>query len=112
MWGCESWEMVLASRSKRWRDSGEDERCAGRTLIATVRSSLVSRAFQTSPIHPAPRGARTSYGPSRLPADTVISDHKSQFTNHKSQFTIHQSLSRSLAARRLGAWHALGEQDA
>jgi hypothetical protein len=28
----------------------------------------VSRAFQTSPIPPAPMGARISYGPKRVPA--------------------------------------------
>ena len=45
MCGCESCEIVFASRSNRWRTSGEDERCGGRTLIATVRSSRVSRAL-------------------------------------------------------------------
>ena len=45
MWGCESCEIVFASRSKRWRTSGEDDRCCGRTLIATVRSRRVSRAL-------------------------------------------------------------------
>jgi hypothetical protein len=32
--------------------------------MATVRSSRVSRARYTSPIPPAPSGARISYGPS------------------------------------------------
>ena len=36
MCGCESCEIVLASRSKRWRDLGRRRRCYGRTLIATV----------------------------------------------------------------------------
>jgi hypothetical protein len=56
MCGCESCEIVFASRSKRCRDSGEAERCTGSTLIATVRSSRVSRARYTSPIPPAPSG--------------------------------------------------------
>src|SRR6266542_1994614 len=73
MCGCEICEIVFASRSKRWRSSGEEERCCGRTLIATVRSRRVSRARYTSPIPPAPRGERTSYGPSRLPAAIPIS---------------------------------------
>ena len=45
MCGCESCEIVFASRSKRWRDSEEVERCEGSTLIATVRSRRVSRAL-------------------------------------------------------------------
>ena len=39
----------------------------GRILIATVRSSRVSRALYTSPMPPAPRGERISYGPRRVP---------------------------------------------
>jgi hypothetical protein len=44
-----------------------------RTLIATVRPSRVSPAFHTSPIPPAPMGARISYGPSLVPGVRVIS---------------------------------------
>src|SRR5438094_4453410 len=40
---------------------------AGRILIATARSSRVSRARYTSPIPPAPIGATISYGPRRVP---------------------------------------------
>ena len=35
--------------------------------MATMRSSRVSRAFYTSPMPPAPIGARISYGPSGAP---------------------------------------------
>ena len=45
MCGCESREIVLASRSNRWRASGDEDRCRGRTLIATDRSRRVSRAL-------------------------------------------------------------------
>src|SRR3954466_15323355 len=38
-----------------------------RTLIATSRSSRVSRALYTSPVPPAPRGAVIRYGPRRVP---------------------------------------------
>ena len=44
MCGCEICEIAFASRSNRWRSSGENERCAGRTLIATVRSIRASRS--------------------------------------------------------------------
>ena len=60
MCGCESCEIVFASRSKRWRDSADEERCAGRTLTATVRSRRVSCALYTSPMPPAPMGATIS----------------------------------------------------
>src|SRR6266542_5938178 len=42
-------ETVRASRSKRSRSCGLAERCSGRTLTATMRSSRVSRARYTSP---------------------------------------------------------------
>src|SRR5213080_3722458 len=45
---------------------------AGRILIATDRSSRVSRARYTSPIPPAPSGATTSYGPSCVPVDRIM----------------------------------------
>ena len=37
-------------------------------LMATMRSRRVSRAFQTSPMPPAPSADRISYGPRRAPA--------------------------------------------
>ena len=40
--------------------------------MATVRSSLVSRARYTSPMPPAPMGAMISYGPSCVPASSGI----------------------------------------
>ena len=40
--------------------------------MATLRSSRVSRAFQTSPIPPAPTRETTSYGPRRVPAETTV----------------------------------------
>src|SRR3954451_4563802 len=64
--------MVLASRSNRLRKCASLVRAAGRTLIATVRLRRVSRAFQTSPIPPAPRGETISYGPRRVPDLTDI----------------------------------------
>ena len=45
MCGCESCEIVFASRSKRCRTSGDDAMCVGSTFTATVRSSRVSRAL-------------------------------------------------------------------
>src|SRR5262249_29455002 len=72
MCGWESCEIVLASRSNRWRSSSLLVRCSGRTLTATVRSSRVSRALYTSPIPPAPIAERISYGPSLDPATSVM----------------------------------------
>ena len=43
--GCESCEIVFASRSNRCRTSGEEERRCGSTFTATVRSSRVSFAL-------------------------------------------------------------------
>ncbi len=60
MWGCESCEIVFASRSNRCRVSGDADMCDGSTFTATVRSSRVSRARYTSPIPPAPSGDRIS----------------------------------------------------
>src|SRR5215470_1893709 len=51
--GCESAEIVRASRSNRARRPGSAETCSGRILIATVRSRRVSRARYTSPMPPA-----------------------------------------------------------
>src|SRR6266542_1580261 len=83
MCGCESEEIVFASRSNLSRTSEFSERCRGRTLTATVRSSRVSRALYTSPIPPAPNGDSTSYGPNLLPGEMLISiaNHKSQIAN-------------------------------
>src|SRR6516162_8007792 len=58
--------MVFASLSKRCLCTGSLQNWAGRILMATVRSSRVSRARYTSPIPPAPSGARISWGPSRV----------------------------------------------
>src|SRR5260370_17418947 len=43
-------------------------KASGSALSATSRFSLVSRARYTSPMAPAPMGARISYGPRRVPA--------------------------------------------
>src|SRR5713101_2876751 len=67
MWGCESFETALASRSRRCRKEGSEDRSAGRTLRATSRSRRVSRARYTSPMPPAPSGRWISYGPSLVP---------------------------------------------
>jgi hypothetical protein len=58
-------ETARASRSKRSRNRGSLDRLSGRTLMATVRSSRVSRARYTSPIPPVPRAESISYGPTR-----------------------------------------------
>src|ERR1035438_2747226 len=63
---------MRASRSKRSRDSALPARRGGRILTATMRFSLVSRAFHTSPIPPAPMGERISYGPSLSPTERGI----------------------------------------
>ena len=59
--------MVFASHSNRCFRSGSVATCSGRTLMATVRSSRVSRASHTSPLPPTPIWAVTSYGPRRVP---------------------------------------------
>src|SRR6516164_8406162 len=58
--------MARASCSNRalWR--------ALRRFTATMRPKRVSRAFQTSPMPPAPRGATISYGPSLSPTESGI----------------------------------------
>src|SRR5579864_1424350 len=65
-------EMVRASRSKRSLASALSARCGGRILMATLRSSRVSRARYTSPIPPAPSGAPISYGPSFVPEESPM----------------------------------------
>lgn len=47
--------------------------------MATVRSSRVSRARYTSPMPPVPAGAMISYGPSFVPATSVITAPTSYF---------------------------------
>ena len=59
MLGWLSDEAARASFAKRLNRSGSVETSAGSTLSATSRSSRVSRARYTSPMPPAPRGART-----------------------------------------------------
>ena len=49
-----------ASRSKRASRSASPATASGRTLIATSRPSFGSLARYTSPIPPAPSGARIS----------------------------------------------------
>src|SRR5262249_26864727 len=66
--GCWRAARVRASRSKRASRSGSFAKPSGSALIATVRSSRVSRARYTSPIPPAPSGARISNAPMREPA--------------------------------------------
>ena len=51
--------------------SGSCANVSGRILIATSRSSRVSRARYTSPMPPAPSADRISYGPSCAPAARV-----------------------------------------
>src|SRR5207344_1201651 len=63
---------VLASRWKRASRSASCANASGRILIATSRSSFVSRARYTWPIPPSPISAATSYGPRRVPGTMVI----------------------------------------
>ena len=58
---------VRASCSRRADWSGFFDRLSERTLTATSRPSLMSRARYTSPMPPAPRSASTSSEPSRWP---------------------------------------------
>src|SRR5450432_1386744 len=65
-------ETARASRSRRWRSSECPANSDGSTFMATLRFRRVSRALYTSPIPPAPIGARISYGPSRIPVESDI----------------------------------------
>src|SRR5262249_30952087 len=65
-------DAARASFPTRFSRLGSAATSAGRTLTATSRASRVSLARQTSPIPPAPRGASTSYGPSRAPEASVM----------------------------------------
>src|SRR5262245_2257329 len=62
---------ALASRSNRARRSGSYMNGLGSTLMATSRSSRVSRARYTSPMPPEPSGAMLSDGPSRVEAASI-----------------------------------------
>src|SRR5262249_18036348 len=62
-----------ASRSNRFSRSGSADSPAGKTLIATSRPNREPFAPSPSPTPPAPSGASTSYGPSRDPAERLIS---------------------------------------
>src|SRR5258708_5617278 len=70
--GCVSKQTARASRSKRCFRPGSKERGVERILTATSRPRRVSRARYTSPIPPAPSGARISYGPSLVPEVKAI----------------------------------------
>ena len=72
MCGWLSCEIVFASRSNRSLNCASSRKPGGRILMATLRSSRVSRAFQTSPIPPAPTRETISYGPRRVPAETTV----------------------------------------
>src|ERR1019366_3642130 len=61
----------FASRSKRVMLSLFSKNSSGRTFSATSLPSFVSFARYTSPMPPAPSGARISYGPRRAPAASV-----------------------------------------
>src|SRR5215469_14799448 len=88
---------TLASRSNRASRSGSWARAEGSTLIATSRSSLVSRARYTSPIPPAPIGARISYGPNFSPAerDIGVSDQSNKAGSSR-QFKVGRALVREM----------------
>src|ERR1044071_251451 len=68
---------------------------AGRTLTATSRLSFPSRARYTSPIPPAPKGARISYGPKRSPVLNGIavlsfySKRTDPHSQHRNRTPIH-----------------------
>src|SRR5689334_4107632 len=60
--------IVRPDRANDGAASGFDVTEAGMTLIATSRFNLASRARYTSPMPPAPSGARIVYGHSDSPA--------------------------------------------
>ena len=64
MFGWLSAAAARASCSNRRRRSGSVQNSRGSSFTATSRRSRVSRARNTSPIPPRPRGARMRYGPS------------------------------------------------
>ena len=73
--------------------------------MATMRSSRVSRAFQTSPIPPSPSGARISYGPSLLPIVTVIRKSCVRHIKHQMSQSSAAGPQRGAASGELGAVH-------
>src|SRR5512136_1007853 len=72
MFGWFSEEADWASFSKRRSRPASEERDSGRTFTATSRPSRVSRARYTSPIPPAPTGARIRKWPSVVPIIVVL----------------------------------------
>ena len=68
MCGCESCEIAFASRSKRWRASGESGDAGGECLDGDGAIEPAIAREYTSPMPPAPIAATISYGPSRVPA--------------------------------------------
>src|SRR5262250_2907907 len=96
--------MVLASRSKRRFRTGSVENCAGRILMATLRSNRVSLARYTSPIPPAPRAATISYGPNFAPffnATTARIIVLQESATKRERFKLDQAKAeRSVACKR------------
>src|SRR5664280_603994 len=76
MFGWFSAASSFASRSNRATLSLSSKKSSGRTLSATARSRRASFARYTSPIPPAPRGERISYGPSRVPEARLIGGNR------------------------------------
>src|SRR5262245_52456459 len=94
------WDSAATARASRWnrdRDSGSFASRSARTLIATSRSSRVSRARYTSPIPPAPSGPRISYGPRRELAESVISGSRRQ-VDQNDVGVVTQSIEQDLPA--------------
>ena len=60
---------------------GSAANAEGRTLMATVRSSRVSRARYTSPMPPAPSRATTSYAPRRAPGASDTCEKCADYTS-------------------------------
>src|SRR5258706_5449815 len=78
MFGWFSEARTFASRWNRAIGSASAANASGRILMATSRSSRVSRARYTSPMPPAPSAESISYGPMRVPgarAKTLIADY-------------------------------------
>src|SRR5258706_16101640 len=69
----------FASRSNRTTRSLSSKNASGRILRATSRASFVSVARYTSPIPPAPRGERISYGPTREPGCSISCAESKRF---------------------------------
>ncbi|MEO5922746.1 MAG: hypothetical protein ABIR70_02865 [Bryobacteraceae bacterium] len=67
-----TYALEVSAAMERASCSNRAECCPLRVLMATMRSSRVSRAFQTSPMPPAPRAERIRYGPSLSPGESVI----------------------------------------